>query len=105
MCFQRDHPPEEVPALIAAADRHRQHIVGVGLDNYETPGFPELFEEAFALARSRGYRLTSHCDVNQPDSARHIRDCVERLGVERIATTASMRPRTRRSSSSSSIVG
>ena len=84
LCFQRDHPAEEVPALIEEADPFRDHIVGVGLDNYETPGFPALFEEAFALARSRGYRLTSHCDVNQPDSHRHIRDCVDRLGVERI---------------------
>ena len=84
MCFQRDHPAEEVPPLIEEAEVHREHIIGVGLDNYETPGFPALFEPAFDLARSKGYRLTSHCDVNQPDSPRHIRDCVERLGVERL---------------------
>ena len=30
------------------------------------------------------YRLTAHCDVNQPESYQHIRDCIEVLGVERI---------------------
>lgn len=84
MCFQRDHPAEEVPPLIEEADIRREHIVGVGLDNYEMPRFPALFAPAFTAARSREYRLTSHCDVNQPDSRRHIRDCVETLGVERL---------------------
>lgn len=84
MCFQRDHPPGEAPALLVEADAWRDHIVGIGLDNYETPGFPDLFAPVYDLARERGYRLTSHCDVNQPDSVRHIRQCIEDLGVERI---------------------
>ncbi len=84
MCFQRDHPAEEAQPLLEEADSHRDHIVGIGLDNYETPGFPALFEPAYREARSKGYRLTSHCDVNQPDSIRHIRESIELLGVERI---------------------
>ena len=84
MCFQRDHDPAEAARLVADADSRRDDIVGIGLDNYETPGFPQMFEPAYGLARERGYRLTSHCDVNQPDSVRHIRDCIELLGVERL---------------------
>ncbi|MCP3996036.1 MAG: adenosine deaminase [bacterium] len=84
MCFQRDHPPEEAPPLLDQADLHRDDIVGIGLDNYETPGFPSLFRPTYELARRRDYRLTSHCDVNQPDSVEHIRQCIQDLGVERI---------------------
>jgi adenine deaminase len=84
MCFQRDHSPEEAVRLIAAADSRRADIVGIGLDNYETPGFPALFRDLYDEARKRDYRLTSHCDVNQPDSVDHIRRCIEDLGVERI---------------------
>ena len=84
LCFQRDHPAAEALPLLEEADRHRDHIVGIGLDNYETPGFPALFAPVYRAARSRDYRLTSHCDVNQPDSARHIRESIELLGVERI---------------------
>ena len=84
MSFQRDHPAEEALSILDAAEDHRHLIVGIGLDNYETPGFPSMFLPAYEAARSKGYRLTSHCDVNQPDSAQHIRECVELLGVERI---------------------
>lgn len=84
LCFQRDHPAQEALRFIKAADGRRDQIVGIGLDNYETRGFPGLFSEAYRAANERDYRLTSHCDVNQPDSAQHIRACVDRLGVERI---------------------
>ncbi len=38
----------------------------------------------FARARSAGYRLTMHCDVDQEDSVGHIRQCLDQIGVERI---------------------
>jgi adenosine deaminase len=84
MCFQRDHPSQEASRLLDVAESRRGDIVGIGLDNFETPGFPSMFHETYQVARRRGYRLTSHCDVNQPDSVAHIRDCDEGLGVERI---------------------
>ncbi len=84
MCFQRDHPADEAYALIAEADPFRTEIVGIGVDNFETPGFPAHFQPTYDRARERGYRLTAHCDVNQPDSRQHIRACIEDLGVERI---------------------
>ncbi len=84
MGFQRAHAPAEVLPLLGAADPYRDEIIGIGLDNYETPGFPALFAPAYEHAREQGYRLTSHCDVNQPDSVAHIRACIEDLGVERI---------------------
>lgn len=83
-CFQRDHPVENAMETLIQLDPHRDEIVGIGLDNFETPGFPKLFAPVISAARDRGYRLTSHCDVNQPESLNHIRDCVDLLGVERI---------------------
>ncbi len=84
LCFQRDHPATEAAPLLDAAMAHSTEIAGVGLDNYETPGFPRLFQSAFDQARIAGLRLTSHCDVNQSDSVQHIKACIEHLGVERI---------------------
>lgn len=84
MTMQRDHPVEDALQTLKNADPWRQHIAGVGLDNFETPGFPRMFLPFYAAARERGYRLTSHCDVNQPDSLTHIHDCITLLGVERI---------------------
>ena len=83
-CFQRDHPVEDAMDTLLQLDPHRDEIIGIGLDNFETPGFTTLFAPVMAAARDRGYRLTSHCDVNQPDSLAHISACVDLLGVERI---------------------
>jgi adenosine deaminase len=78
-------PPDgAAAALLEPADGFRDHIVGIGLDNFETLGFPVIFADTYRLAREREYRLTSHCDVNQADSVAHIRACTEDLGVERI---------------------
>ncbi len=84
MCFQRDHPLETAMDVLKQADPYRENIIGIGLDNSETPGFPKIFAPLFDEAQNRGYRLTSHCDVNQPDTLTHIRDCLDILKVERI---------------------
>lgn len=84
MCFQRDHPADEAFRMLEFAKPHRDFIVGVGLDNFETKGFTKAFSEPFNLAREQGYRLTSHCDVNQPETYDNIKGCLDRLGVSRI---------------------
>ena len=84
MCFQRDYPSDEAYELLKLAEPHRDFIAGVGLDNFEASGFTEAFEEPFRLAREQGYHLTSHCDVNQPDTYENIKGCLYRLGVSRI---------------------
>ncbi|MBT4286595.1 MAG: adenosine deaminase [Deltaproteobacteria bacterium] len=84
MCFQRDHAAYEANDILTSAEKYRDIIVGIGLDNYETVGFPDLFKEVFKKAKSQGFRLTSHCDVNQPDSLAHIQGCINTLNVERI---------------------
>jgi hypothetical protein len=54
MCFQRDHAPDETPKLLESADADRDALVGIGLDNYETPRFPTLFQPVFDAARRPG---------------------------------------------------
>ncbi len=84
MSFQRNWPVEEALEILKVARPYRDRIAGIGLDNPELPDFPRKFAPLFAAARKEGYRLTSHCDVNIPNSIEHIRGCIETLGVERI---------------------
>lgn len=82
--FQRDHPAEEALALMPSLAAYQSKVVAIGVDNFETPGFPQMFQETYDAARELGFRLAAHCDVNQPDSLQHIRDCMDVLKVERI---------------------
>lgn len=84
MNFQRDHPADEAIDILGLAGAYREFIIGVGLDNAETNGFPDRFKSVFNEAKTQGYRLTSHCDVNQTNTNAHIRGCLETLKVERI---------------------
>jgi adenosine deaminase len=84
MCFLRDMSAESALETLAASLRWRDWIVGVGLDSDERGNPPLKFEAVFRQARGEGYRLTMHCDVDQADATTHIRQCLERIGVERI---------------------
>jgi adenosine deaminase len=63
---------------------HKDRILGVGLDSDEKDNPPTKFLDVFARARGEGFRLTMHCDVDQQDSVRNIRQCLDDVGVERI---------------------
>lgn len=84
MCFQRDASLESAELAFTEALKHREHIVGVGLDNTEILNFPAKFAGLFARAREAGFKLTSHCDLGQPNSLEHIRACIEDLKVDRL---------------------
>lgn len=84
MCFQRDHPSDEAFEILQKAEKHRDFIIGVGLDNFEEKDFTKAFEAPFQQAKNLGYRLTSHCDVNQPETYENIKGCLDRLSVSRI---------------------
>ena len=84
MCFLRDMAAESAAATLEQASEYRDWIVGVGLDSDERDNPPIKFREVFADARSQGYRLTMHCDVDQDNSVAHIWQCLIDIGVERI---------------------
>jgi len=80
MCFLRDMSPESAIEQYEAALTYRDMIVGVGLDSDELDRPPILFQEVFERARKDGFRVTSHCDFNQKDTHRNIRQVAELLG-------------------------
>ena len=84
MCFLRDLSAQSAAETLAQADEYREWILGIGLDSDEKDNPPVKFQEVFADARSQGYRLTMHCDVDQDDSVAHIWQCLNDIQVERI---------------------
>ena len=84
LCILRDHSAEYAMATLLESLPYRDWIVGIGLDSDEKGNPPVKFAEVFQRARSEGYRLTMHCDVDQENSTEHIRQCLEVIGVERI---------------------
>ncbi len=84
MCIDREHSQEKALQMLDDAEPYRDAITGFGLASYEHGNPPVKFLEAYRVAKSRGYRLTAHCDCDQENSIEHIRQCIEELGVERI---------------------
>lgn len=84
MCFLRDFQAEYAMATLLESLPYKQWIIGVGLDSDETGNPPAKFAAVYARARQEGYLLTMHCDVDIKNSAEHIRQAVEDIGVARI---------------------
>jgi len=61
----------------------RAEVVGIGLDNFEIPGPPEKFVEAYALAERHGLHRTAHA-AEHDASARNVVTCLDQLHCERI---------------------
>ena len=84
MCFLRDMSAESAMEHLELSLPFKDWIVGVGLDSDERDNPPAKFAEVFAKARSEGFKLTMHCDVNQKNIVDHIRECLDLIEVDRI---------------------
>jgi adenosine deaminase len=84
LSINRDLPLDTAHHALDLAAPFRDRIVGFGLDSVEEGHPPAKFTGLYDRARSEGYRLTAHCDVDQTDAVGHIRDCLDLLKVERI---------------------
>ncbi|MEM7334849.1 MAG: adenosine deaminase [Chloroflexota bacterium] len=84
MCINRERSVESAFEMLEQARPYRDKIIGLGMDSYEELNFPHKFKDVFKQAKKDGYRLTSHCDVDVPNSINHIWDCLNLLEVERI---------------------
>ena len=84
MCFIREMSATSATETLDMADPYKDWIVGVGLDSNEKGNPPEKFHAVFDDARSRGYKLTMHCDVDQENSLAHMWQCLDLIGVDRI---------------------
>ncbi len=84
MCFLRDFSAGFAMATLMESLPYKHWIAGVGLDSDEKGNPPLKFQAVFARARAEGYKLTMHCDVNQDDSVKHIWQCIDAIGVDRL---------------------
>lgn len=84
LCFLRDMTAESALDTLEQSLPYKNWIIGVGLDSDEKDNPPIKFKDVFARARIEGYRLTMHCDVDQENSVKHIWQCLNDIGVERI---------------------
>ncbi|UTS82633.1 Adenine deaminase (plasmid) [Phaeobacter piscinae] len=84
MCMNRERSLESAMEMLDLADKHREDIIGVGLDSYEEGNPPIKFQEFYDRAREDGYRLTAHCDCDQKDAVKHAHQCAHDLNVDRI---------------------
>ena len=82
-CFNRDRSAASALALLERLREWPDAIIGIGLDNLEEPGFPAKFADVFARARQLGFRLTTHLDVDVPNTMAHHWGALELLEVER----------------------
>jgi adenosine deaminase len=81
-CFLRDRDPAEAEALLPRLLRHRDLVIGVGLDSAEVGRPPELFERVFAMAADAGLHRVAHAGEEGPPE--YVWSALDRLGVERI---------------------
>jgi adenine deaminase len=84
MCFLRDLSADFAMATLMDALPYKDWIIAVGLDSDERGNPPSKFAAVFARARTEGFLLTMHCDIDQVNSIEHIRQAVEDIGVDRI---------------------
>jgi adenine deaminase len=84
MCMLRDQPAGYAMATLLQSLPYRDWIIGIGLDSDEKGHPPEKFAAVFNRARSEGYQVTMHCDVDQENSVEHIRQCLFLIEVDRI---------------------
>ena len=85
MCFNRERSVESALEMLEQARPYKDKIIGVGMDSGPEDGNPpEKFAEVFRQARSEGYFLTGHCDVDVQDTLKHIWQALDTVKLDRI---------------------
>ena len=82
LCFLRHLSPGDAISTIAAAEPHLEGVIAVGLDSSEVGNPPELFFEAFEMARELGLRAVAHAGEEGPPE--YVVGALDALGAERI---------------------
>ncbi len=86
--IDREASPRDALEMVQwVTDEQRAHprpeVVGIGIDYREVDRPPELFSEAYALARRQGLKTTAHAgEFGMPWT--NVQTCVEQLRVDRI---------------------
>ncbi len=82
LCFLRHLSGAQALETLEQALPYRDRLLGVGLDSSEAGRPPELFAEAYNLARQEGLHLVAHAGEEGPPD--YIWQALDVLGVERV---------------------
>ncbi|KAG7749898.1 hypothetical protein KL911_004891 [Ogataea haglerorum] len=85
LCILRDMSAESALETVRRAEPYKNKIIALGLDSDEHDNPPSKFQESFLMARKYGWKITSHCDVDQKNTHEHIRYAVTELGGKRLS--------------------
>jgi len=82
LCYLRHLSGEAACETFREASAYHHRLLGVGLDSSEVPNPPQLFADAFELARVAGLRAVAHAGEEGPPA--YVTAALDHLGVERI---------------------
>ena len=82
MCFLRHLEEESGFKILNQALKHKDKIIGVGLDSSELGNPPKKFEKLFNKARDEGFLTVAHAGEEGPP--KYIWDSINLLKVKRI---------------------
>ena len=82
MCFLRHLDEESGFNILNQAMKHKDKIIGVGLDSSEIDNPPKKFEKLFQKARTEGFLTVAHAGEEGPPE--YIWDSINILKVKRI---------------------
>ncbi len=82
LCFLRHLGGADAVQTLREAEPHLDGVVAVGIDSSEVGYPPELFAEAYELARRLGLRAVAHAGEEGPPE--YVTGALDVLGVERV---------------------
>jgi adenosine deaminase len=82
LCFLRHLPPQAAVETWYEAKPYADRLIGVGLDSSEVGNPPELFTDAFEMARNAGLHTVAHAGEEGPPE--YIVGALDALRAERI---------------------
>lgn len=82
MCFLRHLDEKSALKTLESALKHKDKIIGVGLDSGELGNPPSKFQNVFAQAKAEGFELVAHAGEEGP--AEYVWEALDLLDVSRI---------------------
>ena len=82
LCILRHLDEADAERTLDQALRHRDKIIGIGLDSSEVGHPPSKFKRVFTRAREAGFKLVAHAGEEGPPG--YVWEAIDVLGVDRI---------------------
>jgi adenosine deaminase len=82
LCILRHLDEADAERTLDQALRHKDKIVGIGLDSSEVGHPPSKFKNVFRRAREAGFRLVAHAGEEGPPQ--YVWEAIDVLGIDRI---------------------